>query len=93
MPRHTNIAVEDHPLVGTEHTYLANETPYSVIVKRTKDREPGTLIIAAGMRFTILAVFHNWNGIEDLTIFYVHCHETQMRTHVSPREADIEVPA
>lgn len=89
MPRHINVPVEGHSLVGTEHTYRPGETPYVP----SKNDGPGTLIIAAGMTFTILAVFHNWNGIEGLTIYYIECFNTGERTHISPREAGMGVPA
>lgn len=77
-----NAPVDNHPMVGEVLTYrpdlpsLAGEpvTDPKVVVR------PGDEVI-------VLSVFHDWNDVPGLTIFYVYVPATGYRTHVSANEA------
>jgi hypothetical protein len=77
-----NVALDSHPLIGQTFTYRPDLPPYDP----EADREPGVLVIGPGMTATVLLAFHDWNGVEGLTMCYVLCNETGMHTHMSPRE-------
>ena len=77
-----NVAIENHPLVGTTHTYRADAEPYDP----KADTDGGTLVIANGFTCEILSVFKNWNDIADLDMLYVHCAKTGLSTHVTPTD-------
>nr|WP_296774213.1 hypothetical protein [Rhodococcus sp. (in: high G+C Gram-positive bacteria)] len=80
-----NTAINDHPLIGTEHVFRADQPPYDP----AEDNEPGHLVIGNGHHVTIRSVFHNWNAVEGLTMFYIRCHETGEHTHVTPDDLGI----
>ena len=81
-----NVAIENHPLVGTTHTYREEAEPYDT----SADTSGGTLVIANGFTCEILSVFKNWNDVADLDMLYVHCAQTGLSTHVTP--ADLGLP-
>jgi hypothetical protein len=75
-----NQRIEEHPLVGTRHTYRAKFPQYVPAA----DQEPATPITSNGHHFEILAVFANWNDVARLDTLYVRCEETGQSTHVTP---------
>ena len=87
LPAMPNTQIAGHPLVGTGHAYRADLEPYDPAA----EREPGTPIIGNGHHVEILAVFKDWNGVNDLDMLYVRCRETGQSTHVTP--ADLSLPA
>lgn len=82
VTRHVNVAIDGHPLVGTEHTFRPDQPAYDP----DNDREGGRIIIAPGFTVLIRAVFEDWNGCAGLDMLYVFVHATGEHTHVSPSE-------
>jgi len=68
--------------IHRQFVYRADLPPYDPAT----DDEPGRVIVAAGMHVTVLTIFHNWNFVDGLTLYFVRCHETGETTHVSPDE-------
>lgn len=77
-----NQPIENHPLIGSEVVYRPFHEPYDA----DQDTTPGALVAGNGMTVTILLVFHNWNSVEGLTVFYVYVHATGICTHFSESE-------
>lgn len=82
MPKHINVAIDGHPLVGTEHVYRPDQPPYDP----DSDREGGRLVVAPGFTCMVRAVFTDWNGVPGLDMLYLFVHATGEHTHASPKE-------
>jgi len=82
----SNQRIEGHPLVGTRHTFRADQPPYDPAA----DSDSGVLILGNGHHVEVLSVFKNWNGVDGLDMLYVRCEETRESTHVTP--ADLGLP-
>lgn len=79
----TNKAIQGHPLVGTTQAFRPNMAPVPVAANYDRDSQ---LVVAVGMQVIVRDVFHDWNGIPGLTMFYVDVPDTGYRTHLSERE-------
>lgn len=82
MPNIPATDPETRALIGQTFTFRPDLPPYDPAA----DNDPGVLLIGHGMTATILEAFHDWNGVEGLDIYYVHCNETGQRLHMSPGE-------
>lgn len=81
-----NIRIENHPLVGTVHTYRADLPPHP----EEDAAKDSRLVIANGYKAEILAAFENWNDVAGLDMLYVRCLTTRHTTHVTP--GDLGLP-
>lgn len=75
--------LDGHPILGAELVYRADLPPYD---RKADEVAGGVLVIGNGMTVTVLAAFHTWNGVEGLDMLFVACHDTGLRTHVTPRD-------
>ena len=75
-----NTPIPDHPLIGKRFTYHAEYPPYV----KAHDTDPGTLLVANGMRVVVLSVFKHWNGFDGLNILYVFVPATGLNAHIIP---------
>lgn len=78
-----NTPLSNHPMIGETITYRPHHEDMTDL-----PITPGT-VCRNGDRVEVRAVFHNWNGIKDLTIFYVFVPATGMHTHLSESECGI----
>lgn len=78
----------DHPLVGTERVYRANQPPYIP----SKDGSGPVTILGNGMTVYVTAAFHDWNGVPGLDMLAVNVNQTQCRTHVTPSDLGWDRP-
>ncbi|MGZ4745682.1 MAG: hypothetical protein ACXVYY_01230 [Oryzihumus sp.] len=80
--------ITTHPLLGAQRVYRAHLPAYDP----ASDDEPGILVVGNGMAVTVVAAFHDWNGVQGLDVLYVRCHETGLSTHVVPTDVGWDQP-
>ena len=78
-----NTPVTDHPMIGATLT-LRPDMPDATHLPV----DPGT-VARHGDSLEVREVYHDWNGVEGLTMFYVYVPATGYHTHVSEREAGL----
>jgi hypothetical protein len=77
MAHYTNEAEDNHPLEGHTFVFNPDKTPWE------GDVLDNDIVIGNGMEYTVVKVFHTWNGVEDLSMMYVFVPETMHYTHIS----------
>lgn len=74
-----NVPIPEHPLIGA--TVLSRPDR-----EDARDQPAREFVMRNWDELTILAVFHDWNGVEGLTVYYVDVPATGKRSHVSEAE-------
>jgi hypothetical protein len=83
-----NTPIPNHPIRGNEYTFrpsIASQPPDPAFVT-------SNTVIAPGMTFRVLDVFHDWNDVPGLTMLYGECLQTGYCTHVTPEDVALPVP-
>lgn len=74
-----NTPIPNHPLTGTVVTYRPDHDD-------ARHLDPTCYVVRNWDECIVKAVFFHWNGVPNLTMFYVYVPATGMFTHVSERE-------
>jgi hypothetical protein len=78
-----NVALDTHPLVGTTQVFAPDRPSMAHLPVEM------SVIARPGDEVTVVKVFHDWNGVDGLTMCYVFVPATGYHTHFSPREMGI----
>jgi hypothetical protein len=79
-----NTPRENHPLIGTEQTFLPPDKTLSPDANTPPD--DSTIVARYGDTVTVREVYENWNGVDGLTMAFVFVPSTGFHTHFSLRE-------